>query len=184
MVVGVIFLTLISCAGAIAMSLSNLSSASRNTEGLILSGRHAMTLAESGIAEVLGEFTKDLGARTAGQDLKSRFQSMARQGVVAGPDIFGVAEMTFEPLRTRSLLAAYGPGYSVGPVTLKPVDFRLERNFGTLTLTGSVTVRESSGRDTVWTVTSFHHFVLKCDGVELRVDPVPFQVVPYHRRRS
>src|SRR5258708_4616102 len=98
-VVGVIFLLLISCAGALAMSISNLSSGARNAEGMILTGRHAMMLAESAIAEVLGEFTRTLAARTSGQDLRTRFQSLAKLCIVAGPDVLGTDTLAVEPVR-------------------------------------------------------------------------------------
>jgi len=171
-----VFLALILAAGVVVMALSQQASSTRGLQEAFLNGRFGTELAESAIGECLAEFTGIMNARLGSQNIRTLFASKARGNIIVGPDIAGAPSWTWEPMRTLLLITEKRMPIQLSPVTIRPLRYRTDLNYGFIELSCVATLALPNGRKITRRVASRHYFGLDGDEKTLRVNAVGYQL--------
>ncbi|MBI4859736.1 MAG: hypothetical protein HY815_05670 [Candidatus Riflebacteria bacterium] len=178
LVIGLGLVCLVAAGFTIAMAVSTQASTGRAVNAAVLQGRYATELAESALAECLADFGPFIQRSFPGRDWRGEIRSRAVGGVVPGPAVFGVAELTYPPERTSRLTGGAAAGVTVSPVSVRPVRYNVGTNWGLVELWAHSTCQVAGRRTLYRRVSSLHYLVFDAPGTTPpRIIPVAIQTV-------
>jgi len=157
---------------AVALAISGQSGATRSAYAGVVLGRTATELADSALAECVAELSGVLSA-PPGTDVRARLKAAAQGDRVAGADVAGQGVYTYEPTRTRALIAADHLPCELAAVRVTPRFYLLAENRGELEVEARCTCHVSGRRTLVETVREWHAFSIESDARTFEVIALP-----------